>query len=271
MTISTERGAAELQRLADALHEAEQSLSPISPPTSLIPGLTVDDAYRVQRSNLQRRLVAGERIVGRKVGLTSLAMQRQLGVDQPDFGTITDRMVIPDGGVVDMATLIAPKVEAEFAFRVGSDVALGAGRDDLVTAIDGVAVALEIIDSRVQDWRITLPDTVADNASSARMVYGGFRAATPGLLAGLPSQKIQLDRDGVSVAVGPGSAVLGDPLVSLGWLLTAIGAYGDDFRAGDVVLAGAVAASVPLTAGSAWTARASGFPPVRLHSLPEGR
>ncbi|WP_157555695.1 2-keto-4-pentenoate hydratase [Microbacterium hominis] len=204
--------------------------------------------------------------MGHKVGLTSLAMQRQLGVDQPDFGVITDRMVIPNGGSIDVEDLIAPRLEAEFAFRFASDLPATPTLDELTAGLGGVAVAIEIIDSRVADWRITLVDTVADNASSARIVYGDFEPASEATIAALPSTVITLVQDGQDVASGPGSAVLGDPLTSLHWLASAIGEYGDRFRAGDVVLAGAVAAAVPLTPGSTWEATAEGFRPVSLSS-----
>ena len=263
-------GRPELRGIADALADAEAGRTPIEPITQAFPELSVADAYAVQRWNIQRRTDAGERIVGRKIGLTSLAMQRQLGVDQPDFGAITDRMVIPDGGEFDLTSLIAPRVEAEFAFRIGRDLPASPGAEELADAIDGVAVALEIIDSRVADWKISLIDTVADNASSARIVHGEFAPATPELLRGLPGTVITFFRDGEELGSGPGSAVLGDPLVSLDWLAGAIGAYGDRFAAGDVVLAGAVAAAVVLTPGSRWSAHADGLPPVSFTSTPKG-
>lgn len=253
----------ELTDLADALHGAEVSGIPVPPP-SATRALTLEEAYTVQRINAARRQEAGERVVGRKVGLTSLAMQKQLGVDQPDFGVITDTMVVPDGGTLDAGELIAPRAEAEFAFRIGNDLDPFPSPDELRAAIDGVAVAIEIIDSRVADWKITLADTVADNASSARIVYGAVVPATPKLLAGLPDAVIAMRRNGDEVAVGPGSAVLGDPLVALEWLADAIGAFGESFHAGDIVLAGAVAAAVPLTSGDVFDASAAGLPSVSI-------
>jgi 2-keto-4-pentenoate hydratase len=258
--------AAQLTALADALREAETTRSAVPPPSSTRPGLSLDEAYHVQRVNIERRLDRGERVVGHKIGLTSLAMQRQLGVDQPDFGVITDRMVISDQGSIDVDELIAPRLEAEFAFRFGSDVPTAPSAGDLTAALDGVAVAIEVIDSRVADWKITLVDTVADNASSARIVCGEFIAASAAALAALPLTVISLVRDESDVGSGPGSAVLGDPVIALHWLASAIGAYGEHFRAGDVVLAGAVAAAVPLTPGSTWRAKADGFDSVTLHS-----
>jgi 2-keto-4-pentenoate hydratase len=252
-----------LEALAAALHGAETTGTPV-PVSSIDRRLTLEEAYTVQRINIARRLESGERVAGHKIGLTSLAMQRQLGVDQPDFGVITDAMVVPDGGVLDIGTLIAPRAEAEFAFSIGRDLTPAAPSEELQDAIDGVALSIEIIDSRIADWKITLVDTVADNASSARIVHAEMVPATPEILRSLPQAVISLARNGEEVASGPGSAVLGDPLVALQWLVRAIGAFGDGFRAGDVVLAGAVAAAVPFAAGDVFEATAAGFPPVSV-------
>jgi 2-keto-4-pentenoate hydratase len=257
--------------LAAALATAEATREPIAPLSATVPGLDLETAYRIQRLNIAQRVMSGERTVGHKVGLTSVAIQRQLGVDQPDFGVITDRMVIPDAGSLDAETLIAPRVEAEFAFRFGDDVPVSPTAQEIADRVDGIAVALEIIDSRVTDWKITLIDTVADNASSARIVCGQFVDSTFDALRSLPDAEITLFRDGEEVGRGPGSAVLGDPLVSLEWLASAIGAFGDHFRAGDIVLAGAVAAAVDLRSGTEWEATVPGFPPVRLHTSSKGQ
>lgn len=261
---------AELRRLADDLHRAEGDRVPIAPPSTTEPGLSVDDAYAVQRTNVERRIAAGERAVGRKIGLTSRAIQQQLGVDSPDFGIVTDAMVVADGGDLDLSQLIAPRVEAEFAFRLGRDLEPSPSRDELLAALDGVAVALEVIDSRVADWRIGLVDTIADNASSARIVTGPFAPATPDLIASLPDIVVTLTKDHDAVAEGPGSAVLGDPIVSLLWLAEAIGGYGESFTAGDIVLAGAVARAVDLVPDADWAASALGFRPVSFRTTSGG-
>ncbi|MFV0373857.1 2-keto-4-pentenoate hydratase [Microbacterium sp.] len=261
MTSIRNDAEAVLATLADALHDAESAGTTVPPPSDAHE-LSVEDAYFVQRVNIARRLRAGERVVGRKIGLTSVAIQRQLGVDQPDFGVITDAMVVPDAGTLDAATLIAPRAEAEFAFRIGRDLPPSPDEQTLRDAVDGVAVAIEIIDSRVADWRITLVDTVADNASAARIAYGEMIPTSDELLDSLPETVISLRRNGQDAGAGPGSAVLGHPLTSLHWLAAAIGAYGDRFAAGDVVLAGAVAAAVPLAQGDHFEASAPGLPSV---------
>lgn len=260
MNIGAPIQTAEIEAAAAALRQAEAYRVGIAPLTEQFPHLSIDEAYAIQRANLGHRLAAGERIVGRKIGLTSLAMQRQLGVDQPDYGVITDVMEIPESGVFDPSLLLEPRVEAEFAFEIGTDLPASPSREELVGAISGVAVAMEVIDSRISDWRIKLLDTVADNASMARVVWGAFVSATPELLANLPGVLLTLSRDGEQTCSGPGSAVLGDPLTSLHWLAGALGAHGDTFRAGDRVLAGAVAAAVDLVPHAEWTVHADGFP-----------
>lgn len=271
MTTELDVVPAEIAALADALRDAEATRTAVPPPSALRLGLSLDEAYRIQRLNIEHRVDQGEQIVGHKVGLTSLAMQRQLGVDQPDFGVITDRMVITDGGSIDVSELLAPRLEAEFAFRFGMDLPPAPTIEELAEGLDGIAVAIEVIDSRVADWKITLVDTVADNASSARIVHGPFAPASEAVLAALPSIVISLHQDGRDVVSGPGSAVLGDPLISLHWLASAIGKYGDRFRRGDIVLAGAVAAALPLTPDTTWQAHAEGFAPVTLNSTSEGK
>ncbi len=266
VTTPLDSAPAALAEIADALRDAERSRTAIAPLTTTHRGLSIEDAYRIQRLNIRRRLDAGERIAGHKVGLTSRVMQEQLSVDQPDYGVITDAMVVPDGGELRVDALIAPRVEPEFAFLIGEDLPAAPTLHELTASVSGVALALEIIDSRIADWKIALVDTVADNASSARIVHGEFLPARAALLSTLPSTTITLRRNGAEVGSGPGSAVLGDPLVSLHWLATAIGSYGDRFSKGEVVIAGAVAAAVPLTAGSAWEASADGFPAVAFRS-----
>lgn len=252
--------------LADSLREAEASRVAISPPSASHAELDTATAYAIQRKNIEVRLAAGERIVGHKIGLTSEAMQQQLGVDQPDYGALLDTMVVESGADFAVGALISPRVEAEFAFLIGQDLPPSPSRAELVHAITGVSLAMEIIDSRVADWKISLVDTIADNASSARIVHGEFLPALASRLAALPDTVIRLSRDGVEIGSGPGSAVLGDPVTSLHWLATAIGEFGDGFAAGEIVIAGAVSAAVPLVAGSTWAVSAEGFPSSRFHT-----
>ncbi|GAA1969200.1 2-keto-4-pentenoate hydratase [Microbacterium deminutum] len=250
--------------LADRLWQADQERQPVPPIAGVGEIRTLADAYAIQTANVARRLAAGERIIGHKVGLTSLAMQQQLGVDQPDFGVITDRMTIGSGGTLHLHELIAPRIEAEFAFTLAREIGANPTLDEVRAAIDSVAVALEIIDSRIADWRIGLLDTVADNASSARIVVGPWRQATDDILNEIIAATLSLRLDDEQVASGRGDAVLGDPLEAVRWLVDALGNFGATLEEGDVILAGAVHASVPLTGDHDWTAVADGFEPVTI-------
>lgn len=246
--------------LADALFAAEMTFSPIDALTNERPGLSVDDAYAIAQINTARKIAAGRTIVGRKVGLTSLAMQQQLGVDQPDYGAITDEMLLRAPATIDLSVLIAPRVEGEFAFRLGQDVPAGHHTlDQLRALVDEVYVAMEIIDSRIANWKIKLADTVADNASSARLVVGQGAKATPELLDALPETVLSLERNGEVVAFGAGEEVLGDPLLGALWVVNRLGELGENLAAGEIILAGAVHASVPLEADVTWSVSAPGF------------
>ncbi|RDI34054.1 2-keto-4-pentenoate hydratase/2-oxopent-4-enoate/cis-2-oxohex-4-enoate hydratase [Rhodococcus sp. AG1013] len=263
------RGAlhAAVPSLAAELAEAERTRRPIAQPTSSHPDLTVADAYEIQRRNIARRVEAGERVVGRKIGLTSLAMQRQLGVDQPDFGAILDTMVVPHEGEQALDDLVAARAEAEFTFRLASDLVPGESAftfEQVRDAVGEVMLSLELIDSRIADWKIGLVDTVADNASSARLVAGPGVPATRELLDTLPDRILTLTRDGETVGEGPGSAVLDHPLNAIVWLADSLAQYGDHLRAGDLVLAGAVHAAVPLAAGSTFGVTSPGLPDVTV-------
>lgn len=264
MNLDTTRGmsidAQTVQHLADALVAAETSRQPIDALTASRPELTVEDAYAIQQVNTARKLAAGRHIVGRKVGLTSLAMQQQLGVDQPDYGVITDDMLVQAPATVDVSTLISPRVEGEFAFRVGRDVPAGKYTvQQLREIVDEVYVSMEIIDSRIAQWKIKLADTIADNASSARLVVGKGAVATPELFDALPETLLTLQRNGEVIASGAGREVLGDPILGALWVINRLGELGEDVRAGEIILAGAVHASVPLESGVTWSVSAPGF------------
>ncbi|MGC0416895.1 2-keto-4-pentenoate hydratase [Embleya sp. AB8] len=250
-----------LDELAGLLRRAEADGTPIAPLTELRPGLDLASAYAVQDANTRLRLAAGERLAGRKVGLTSLPMQRQLGVDEPDFGVLFESMLIPDGGTVATRGLIAPRAEAEIAFVLGRRLA---GPDvsvaDAAGAVARVLLAVEVIDSRIADWRIQLADTVADNASSARVVVGPAVEATTELLASLADEAVELSVDGVSAAEGRGAEVLGDPLAAVAWLARTLHPFGAGIEAGELVLAGAVHASLPLTPGTTLSVRSGRLP-----------
>lgn len=239
--------------LADELWEADRTAVPVAPLTARHDGLDVEDAYAIQSINIDRRVAAGERVVGRKVGLTSRPMQEMLGVDEPDFGVLTDAMVVEDGDPVDLSRLVAPRVEAELAFVLERDLAgPGVTTATALAAIAGALPALEIVDSRVADWRITLVDTVADNASSGLIVVGGRMRRVEDL--DLRLLGVVVSRHGELVDTGAGAAALGNPARCVAWLANKLGGLGAGLRAGDVVLPGAVHRMVPVAPGDVFRA-----------------
>jgi 2-keto-4-pentenoate hydratase len=207
----------------------------------------------VQAEYARLRLAAGATLVGRKIGATSQAIQQQLGVTTPDYGHLFDDMVIPDGGAVPLGELVAPMVEPEIAFRLGADLrGPGLTAEDVLAATRAVCPALEIIDSRIAGWKITFADTVADNGSSARCVFGPEQDLLPG--TDLAAESVRLTQDGSELAVGPATAVLGHPATSVAWLANALADFDAGLRAGDLVLSGSLTRAMPMQPGCAYTA-----------------
>jgi len=242
-----------VEALAQELLTAGRSRTPIAPLTQRHPELTIADAYAVQRAGLARLRVQGARVVGHKVGLTSLAMQEMLGVDQPDFGYLTSAMVSEDGAALAAGAFVAPRAELEIAFRLREPLH-GAALEvaDVLAATEAVAPAIEVIDSRIADWQLTIADTVADNASSGHVVLGAWRPADGLDLAALEGTLTVTGRDGEERVDGRGDAVLGHPATAVAWLARALHEYGGDgIDAGEIVLSGAMARAVPVAAGSA--------------------
>jgi 2-keto-4-pentenoate hydratase len=249
--------------IATRLRAAEAACSPIDPIASELGEGNVSAAYAVQAEVTKRGIADGRRLVGRKIGLTSKAVQQQLGVDQPDYGALFADMEIATGGEVQSSKLIQPRIEAEIAIVLERglpepDATMG----ELMRAIAYVVPALEIVDSRIRDWKITLIDTVADNGSSARFVLG----AAPKRLTDVDLEAcgMAMTRNGAIVSVGSGAACLGHPLKAALWLAQAMSAAGSPLRAGDVVLTGALGPVSPAAAGEFYEARISGFAPVNV-------
>ena len=246
------------QAAADLLLRAYASREPVAPLIESYPELDLTDAYRIQAVQVRAWEENGRTVVGRKVGLTSPAMQRQMGVTQPDHGVLRDDMVLGDRAGVPMAAFIAPRVEPEIAVVLGRDlvgpgitVAAAAG------AVDYLLPSLEIIDSRIRDWKISIGDTIADNASSGAVVLGD--APVPLRDQDLRLIGCNLYRDGTVVGTGAGGAVFGNPLRSVAWLANTLAEFGITLRAGDVVLPGSVTAAQPVAAGQTWTAAFAGI------------
>lgn len=256
----------ELEALAAALTEAAVTRRPIEPIGAGRPWLGASEAYAIQRRIVGPRIAGGDTVVGWKVGLTSRAMQEQLGVDQPDYAALLASMRVEDEAPIELATLIQPRIEAEIAFLLARPLrGPGVTREDVLAATAAVLPSFEVIDSRIAGWRIGLVDTVADVASSARFVLGPERVAPDAL--DLASIEVTVTRNGAPVASGLGSAVLGDPAIAVAWAANTLGALGETLEAGHVILPGAVHASVPAVAGDAFVATFSGLGSVRATFL----
>ena len=251
-----------MQQAADALHDAGRSHRFIAPLRETYAPLTIDDAYAIQRINTERRLAAGRRTVGCKIGLTSVAVQKQLGVDQPDFGLLFDDMGYGDGEPIPASILTQPKIEAEIAFVIGRDLRVdNPGQLDVINAIEYALPALEIVGSRVADWNIRITDTIADNASSSAYVIGN----TPKTLAEFDVRLcgMVMERRGEPVSVGAGAACLGSPINAVVWLARTMAAVGTPLKAGDLVLSGALGPMATVSPGDIFETRINGLGSVR--------
>lgn len=252
----------QLELISSRLEAAAQLREAIGPISAEFPGLTMEDAYQIQLRGVEEKLARGRVIVGKKIGLTSLAMQELLGVDQPDYGVLLDDMVVT-GGRLRRDSLVQPRVEAEIAFVLREDLT---GPDvtaaDVLAATDYVTAAFEIVDSRIRDWKIGLVDTVADNASSGAFVLSERRVKLDGV--DLKTISMSLYRNGTLVNQGVGAAALGDPAYCVAWLANKMGSYGMPLRRGEVILSGALSAMAPVEAGDVFRAEFSVLGPVEV-------
>jgi 2-keto-4-pentenoate hydratase len=243
----TEQDAREL---GDALFRAFESGQPVDPLTDARPGLSVRGAYRIQRALLAAHVRAGRSVTGRKIGLTSLAMQRQLGVDSPDFGLVLDSHTWASGASLSRAELrmVAPKLEAEVAFILDRELqGPGLTADEVLAATRAVLPVFEIVDSRIRDWRITLADTIADNASCFGAVLGRQVAVRD--VGDLKALMVRFGRDGRVLEEGTGAAVMGDPAIAVAWLANELSRFGDKLPAGQPLLSGSFTAAVDAIPG----------------------
>lgn len=247
-----------IQQCGDALYEAWLSRTTIAPFTETHPDITLEDAYKIQQRFLQRRLDAGETIVGKKIGVTSKAVQQMLNVYQPDFGQLTNKMVYQEGDVIDLNGLIQPKAEAELALVLKEDlIGPGITAVDVMRATEYVSPCFEIVDSRIDDWKIKIQDTVADNASCGVYFISNIKADPRKVdvtMAGMT-----LHKNGELYSTGVGAAVQGSPFNAVAWLANTLGSLGIPFKAGEVILSGSQSALVPVTDGDELVCKIGGI------------
>jgi 2-keto-4-pentenoate hydratase len=230
------------------LLRAEQTKAVLRPFTEKYPTISKEEAYAIQLAFIELKKIAGAKVVGKKIGLTSKAMQKMLNVDQPDYGHILDGMVLQDGAQFRVAELIQPKIEPEIAFIMDRDLkGPGVTPMQVMAATRFVVPALEIIDSRIEGWKIKLCDTIADNASSARVVLGSSPRRVDE--RDLKLVGMILEKNGDIVQTGAGGAVLGHPAIAVAWLANAVGQFGVSLNAGDIVMPGALCGAVDVAAG----------------------
>lgn len=247
-----------IETVRGRLAEAYRSRTPCDPVKPFLEPLGLDSAYAVQRLLIEDRLDAGQRIVGHKIGLTSVSVQKQLGVDQPDYGVLTNTMEYGDQEEIPFSHLIQPKVEAEIAFILECDLDMNPiSLAQVIRSVAYAVPAIEVVDSRIGDWKVSIFDTIADNASSAAFVLGGAAKKIDQLDLRLCGMR--LDHRGEAVSSGCGAACLGNPLNALTWLARKMLKLEQPLREGQVILSGALGAMVPVTAGEVYEASISGL------------
>jgi 2-keto-4-pentenoate hydratase len=250
--------SAPIEDAAARLRAAWQKHKPCKPVRDLIGAQNLAAAYAVQEESTQGRLAAGARLVGRKIGLTSIAVQKQLGVDQPDYGMLFADMEIQDGACVPAGRLLQPRAEAEVGFVLGRDLDREALTSaDVLRAVDYAVCAIEIVDSRIENWDIRIADTVADNASSGLYVLGGRPARISDMDLGLCGMVAR--KNGEIVSLGVGAACLGHPLRAALWLAETMMKLGRPLKAGDIVLSGALGPMVSVAGGDTFSIQIQGL------------
>lgn len=233
---------------AHALYAARRDRIPIAPFTDVDPRLGMDDGYEIQRELMTILLQEGDRVIGHKVGATSKAMQNLIGIDTPDYGPVLESTMYQPGDALPLSAFISPKIEAEIVFVLGRRLMGPAvGYAEARSAISGIAASMEIVDSRITDWRIRLADTVADLASNGGLVVSDYLAPPTGIEC--RSIRMTLSRNGEVVASGKGSDALGDPVAVLVWLANTLGSHGVALEPGHLIMTGALHAAIPMAAG----------------------
>ena len=246
------------KKAAQQLWDAEQGRYQIDMLTLHDPDMTVEDAYAVQLENVRRREEMGQKVIGMKIGLTSAGMQKLLNVNEPDYGHLFDNMLLLERDTCSMSGLIQPKVEGELSFCLNKTLkGPGVTIADVYDATAWVTPSIEIVDSRIKDWKIKLCDTIADNGSSARFMLGGRMVPVGAVDMRLTG--MTLEKNGELVSSGTTAEVWGNPAASVAWLANKLGEFGIELKAGSIVMAGAVTAALPARAGDAFTVSFQGL------------
>ncbi len=246
-----------------ALRTAEQTQVAIAPLVQTYPGMDVVDSYEVALFNIRDRLARGATVYGHKVGLSSKAMQEMMGVDEPDYGHLLSDMVYSEDTPIPTAGFLLPRVEVEVGFVLGDDLpGEGCTVEDVLRCTDFIAPAIELIDSRIADWKIGLVDTIADNASSCGVILGKERVKPDEL--DVKAIQATLDINGTRVAEGSSGAVLGDPTIAVAWLANKVASFGVRLQAGHVVLPGSCTRAYDVKPGDDVLATFAGLGSVRL-------
>jgi 2-keto-4-pentenoate hydratase len=249
--------------LAADLAQAERSKVPMKPLTDGYPGIDVVDAYEIQLINIRQRVAEGARVIGHKVGLSSEAMQKMMNVDEPDYGHLLDGMEVFEDVPVAAGRFLYPRVEVEVGFVLADDLpGAGCTEDDVLAATAAFAPSIELIDTRITDWKIKLCDTIADNASSAGWVLGTGRMSPKDI--DIRNIDAVLSCNGEVVAKGRSAAVLGNPVTAVAWLARKVDQFGVRLRAGDIVLPGSCTRAIDACPGHDFVADFDGLGSVQL-------
>jgi 2-oxopent-4-enoate/cis-2-oxohex-4-enoate hydratase len=248
-----------IREYAYELYAALRAQHTVPPLTSRESAISIEDAYRISRNLLERRVADGETIIGKKTGVTSKVVQAALGVHQPDFGYLTDVMAFPDGAEISIAThLIQPRAEGEIAFILGKDLqGPGVTNEQVIAATEAVRPCFEIVDSRISDWKIAIADTIADNASSGVFVLGKDAVSPRGV--DFVTCGMVVWKNGEVLSTGAGAAALGSPVTCVAWLANTLGAFGVPLRAGEVILSGSLVPLEPVRPGDQMELRIAGI------------
>lgn len=262
-----EQGLQQLLRnqYAAELYQALSNGRTVPPLSTRWPQISIEDAYHISLQVVEQRVAAGDAVVGKKIGVTSKAVQQMLDVHQPDFGFLTRQMHFAEGAAISLSAnqLIQPRAEGEIAFLLKRDlVGPGVTEQDVVDATECVMPCFEIVDSRIQDWRIRIQDTVADNASCGVFVLGEQRLDPRQL--DLPNLRMRVFKNGNQISEGLGSAVQGNPLTAVAWLANTLGQFGIPFKAGEIILSGSLVPLEPVTAGDRFELTIDGLGSARV-------